>query len=888
MNMAAMRTMRSLLFRLRGVFHKKQLDQELSSELESHLQFHIEDNLRSGMSPAEARRNALLKLGGLEQTKESMRDSVRFPVLEYFLRDLRFGFRQLRENLAFTIVAILTLALGIGANTAIFSVVYATLIAPLPYPHPEQLVMLWSRTQGERALVSIADYLDWKNQSTVYQDIIAQTGGGFNLSISGRPEILPARIVTPNFFRLQGIPLAQGRDFYPDEDRPGNDHVLIMTNAIWQNRFGSDPHILSKQLRLNGELYTVVGVLAAGMPDRFESHLFLPLAIKPEFIRRDNHQLLLIGRLKPGISLQQANSELNNIAHRLAETYPATNKNWDASVISLHNAFTSPNTIKNLWMLLAAVGFLLLIACVNVANLLLTRGTARQKEVVLRTAVGATRKRLVFQFLIESLLLAFIGGILGVALGWIALKFVLVLLPQYAVPTEADIRLNLSVLLFSLAATFLAGILCGCAPALQSSYSNLMETLKDAGRSASTVGQKGLRRALVVIEFAFALTLLVAAGLVIHSSWKLSRLDLGFRREHLLTFTLPVRSERLSGAEQISAFYSQVLEKFRAVPGASSVSLSTGLPLRGTSVDVHFNVFGQPVGDPSTRPSAGYTMITPEYFQTLGINMEQGREFNSGDSFGGSPVAIVNQSFVKQCLSNTDPLAQRLVIDAPIPGNRANTVQFMPQIVGVSHDTLNSGFRENRFPEIFVPYWQNPWPRASVIVRTNGDVLGLTSSLSAAIQSLDPDLPLDQVRTMDQIVDESLASDRFATVLFAAFAAVALILAAVGIYGVMSFTVAQQTHDIGLRMALGALRKDVLLLVIRDGMVLALTGLLIGLVGSYFVGVAMHSVLFEISAVDPVAICAVAAVLLLTGFVACSLPARRASKIEPLVALRYE
>ncbi|HWZ97605.1 MAG TPA: ABC transporter permease [Candidatus Dormibacteraeota bacterium] len=879
--------LRSAALRFANPFRKQKLDYDLSNELESHLQLHIEDNLRSGMSPAEARRDALLKLGGHQQTKEAFRDRASFSVLENLFRDFRFAIRQLRKNLGFTSVAVLTLTLGIGANTAIFSVVYATLVAPLPYPHPEQLVMLWSNFQNSRGSVSVGDYLDWKNQSTSFQDMTALTGGGFNLSISGRPEIFPARIVSPNFFRMQGIPLAQGRDFFQDEDRPGNDHVLIMTNAIWQDRFGSDPHIVGKQLRLNGELYTVVGVLAKGMPDRFESHLFLPLAFKPEDINRTSHQLFIIGRLKPGVSVQQANSELLGIARHLAETFPTSNKGWDASVTPLHNAFTSPNTIKNLWLLLAAVGLLLLIACVNVANLLLTRGSARQKEIALRAAMGASRNRLVSQFFVESLLLALIGGIFGVALGWVALKFVLVVLPQYSVPTEADIRLNLPVLFFSLVVTFLVGILCGCLPAFQGSHWGLMQTLKDASRSVSTSGQKGLRNVLVVFEFAIALTLLTAAGLVIHSSWKLTRLELGFQREHLLTFSLPVREERFSSAEQISLFYRQVLERLRAVPGASSVSVGTGLPVAGTSI-TRFNVYGQSTGDPSARPATAYTAITPEYFQTLGITMESGRSFTEEDSATGVPVAVVNQMFAKQYLSGLDPFAQRLVVDRPIPGRRTGGPQATLQIVGVSRDTRNGGIRENNIPEVYVPFWQSPWLASNVIVRTDRDISGMATSLAAAIQPLDPDLPLNRLRTMDQIVDESLAGDRFATILFAAFATVALFLAAVGIYGVMSFTITQQTHDIGLRMALGSPRNRVLLHVIRQGMTLSLFGLLLGLVGAYFVGLAMHSVLYEISSVDPAAISGVAAILLITGALACYIPARRASKVDPMVALRYE
>ncbi|MGA2812199.1 MAG: ABC transporter permease [Candidatus Acidiferrum sp.] len=883
-----MRILQGWMARLRAVFRKEQFDRELREELATHLDMHIADNLREGMTPAAARRQALLRLGGTEQTKESCRDSRGIFWLENLLRELSFGLRMLRKNLAFTAVAVLTLSLGIGASTAIFSVVYGAILSPLPYPDAEQLVMVWSKVNGHDNGVSAGDYLDWKRQSAVFQDLVAFTGARFNLSIAGRPEVVESRILGPGWFSLQGIRFFEGRDFLPEEGILGNQHVVIMTHRLWQERFGSDPNILGQQLRLDAQPYTVVGVLAAGMPDRFESSLFVPLAFRPEQINHEYHWLNVMGRLKPGVTLQQASADVNAAAQRIAEAYPVSNKGWSASVEPLKNDFTSRDTIKDLWLLMGAVGFVLLIACVNVANLLLARGNVRQKEVAVRSSLGATRGQLVSQFLTESLALAVIGGALGAGLAWVILRVILALLPPFSVPTEADIHLSLPVLFFTLAATLLAGALSGCVPAWQNSLCDFSATLKEGGRSASSPGRQGLRRGLVVMEFALALTLLSAAGLAMHSFWKLTRVDLGFRRDHLLTFDLPLRNERFSNSEQIAAFYRQLIERIAALPGISSASVSTGMPLLGPGDGMSFSIAGQPAVDPSARPVAGFTMVTQDYFRTFGIPITKGRSFNASDVASGLPVAIVNETFVKKYLPDADPLMRRVVVARLVPGANRVGPPVEWQIVGVYRDVHNRGIRNDGLPEINVPFWQIPWPGAGIAVRTSGDPASVSTSIAAAVRSVDSDLALDQVRTMDQLVDESLAGDRFATALFAAFAAVALILAAIGIYGVMSFAVAQRTREFGVRMALGAGTRRVLLLVLQEGLLLASAGLFLGLGGTYLVGRTMKSVLYGISAIDPVAVVAVASVLMLSASLACYLPARRATRVDPMIALRYE
>ena len=657
----------------------------------------------------------------------------------------------------------------------------------------------------------------------------------------------------------------------------GNYDALVVLNAVL---------VALLMLVVGWQVLRLRRNLKAGV---FGSRLAVRLikaTITPERINHDRHWLVVMGRLKPGVTLEQANADMDGVTRRIAEVYPVSNKGWGASVEPLKNDFTSRDTIKNLWLLLGAVGFVLLTACVNVANLLLARGTIRQKEVAVRASLGATRWELFSQFLAESLALAVIGGALGVGLASMLLKVIVVLLPPFSIPTEADIRLNLPVLLFSLVATVLAGVLCGCAPAWQISHWNLSDALKEGGRSPSSRGRHGMRRTLVVIEFALALTLLAGAGLVIHSFWKLTRVDLGFRQDHLLTFSLPIAVERFTQPAQITALYRQLLEKIEALPGITSAAASTGAPVVGTNWSMAFSIAGQPPVDRSSRPSAGFTMVTPGYFRTFGIPIARGRSFTEQDAAGSVPVAIVNETFVKKYLSNVDPLMQRVVVQQLRLGSLGSPIEW--QIVGVYRDVHNEGVRRENFPEINVPLWQSPLPLIRITARTGGDPASMANSIAAAVRSVDSDLPLDQVRTMDQVVDESLAGERFSTVLFASFAGLALLLAAIGIYGVMSFAVAQRTHEIGLRIALGAGPRQVLRLVIGEGMLLALIGLGLGLGGTYFVGRVMKTVLYQVNAIDPAAISAVTAVLLLSALLACYIPARRATQVDPMVALRDE
>jgi predicted permease len=802
-------------------------------------------------------------------------------------RDARFGLRLLRRSPGFTFLAVLALALGIAANTAIFSVVHATLLAPLPFAEPDQLVMLWSRNQGNRGGTAVADFQEWRRRATVFQALNAWTGRRISLTTGDRPELVRTAVATPGFVTMHGHRFLLGRDFLPEEGESGRDQGLVLTHRLWQRRFGADRTIVGRAVRVDGKPHAVVGVLAPGPADRAPSEAYLPLAFSPGQDDRSFRPLLVMGRLKPGVSLQQAGANMEAVAGHLAAEHPQTNRGWTVSVEPLQNNFLSRDTVAGMWLTLGAVAFVLLIACANVTNLLLAKGAARRREVAVRASLGASRRQVFAQFLTESLLLAGLGGVLGVALAAALVRVILAALPPNTLPSEAEVRLNLPVLLFTLVASTLAGVFAGCAPAWQATRSNLVDTLKETGRSLSG-GRQRLRRALVVGEFALALMLLSGGGIAIHSLVKFTTVELGFAHERLLTSSLPVPSERLPRPDQIDAFYRRLLERVEALPGVASASASTGMPINGTAFSRPFHVAGQPPGDAAARPRAGFNMVTPEYFRTFGIAIEQGRAFTDADRAGSVPVAIVNQSFAKRYLAGLDPLAQRLVIEQLVPGARKAGPPIEWQIVGVCRDVKNRGPQREGFPQIDVPLAQSPWPGTILAVRTTGPPDRVRSGIAAAVQSLDPDLPVTDVRTMDQTLDESLAGDRFRALLFGSFAALALALAGVGIYGVMSVGVAQRTHEIGLRMALGARRGEVVRLVLREGITTALAGAALGILGALLLGRALQGLSYQIAILDPTALAVVTVLLLASAMAACVLPARRAGSVDPMTALRRD
>ena len=679
-----------------------------------------------------------------------------------------------------------------------------------------------------------------------------------------------------------------GRDFLPEEGQAGRDHVVVLSNRLWSQHFGADREIIGKDIRMNGEPYTVVGVMPPGIYDRFNSQLWVPLAFKPEQINHDSHFISVMARLRDGVSLERAQSEMNGIAEQLEKEYPRSNTNWGVSVEPLRLDFVTDATRRNLWLLLGAVGFLLLIACVNVANLLLARGTSRQREVAVRAALGASRARLFMQFLTESLVLAIAGGACGIILAGRIVDVIMAVMPPVGtmLPSEADIRISLPVLLFTIAVTTIAGLLFGSAPAWQATRLDLNETLKSGGRTGASIVRQNARRVLVIAEFSLALTLLASGGLALKSFWNLTRVDFGIRTEGVLSFRLPVPDKKLQGADQIRSYYQQMLERIEAVPGVRNAAAITGVPAAGPMFGTRFSIVGQPAVEPSQRPGSAFQMVTPEYVDALGIRVLQGRGIDEHDTATSTRVAIVNEYFANRFFPGVDPLTQRISVEEFIPGRtRGQPLEW--QIVGVFHNVRRAGSATD-YPEIDVPFWQNPWPQASMVVRTSADPRGVINSIAAAVNSVDPNLPLAGVKTIDQIVDESIAIDRFSVVLFSSFGVLGLLLAAVGIYGVMAFGVGQRTQEFGLRMALGSRRSHVIGLVLKEGAILAFIGAGIGLGGAYLVGRAMQSTLYQVGALDVPAFGAVAFLLLLAALLACLLPALRASMVDPMVALRYE
>jgi len=678
-----------------------------------------------------------------------------------------------------------------------------------------------------------------------------------------------------------------GRDFLPDEGQPGKEHEVILMHRLWEH-LGGDRNIIGKPIQMNSEPYTVVGVLAAGQADRLEPQFVVPLGFKPDQINHDFHWLLVMARMKPGVSLSQAQADMEVVTNRIAQDHPQSNKGWGASVEELHNDFFPKEARRTLWLLMGGVGFVLLIACGNVANLVLAKGTTRLKEVAVRTSLGATRWHVFSQFLTESLVLAVLGGALGIGLGAAIIRIMMAKMPPFTLPSEADVTLNVPVLLFTLFATTIAGMLFGCAPAWHASRVDPNETLKEGGRSGTSAGRHRVRRSLVIAEFALALTLLAGAGLAIHSFWNLARVDPGFRTDHILTFSLPVPEKRLTQPEQMVAYYKQLVERIESLPGVIRAEAATGMPLQGTNFGMPFTIAGKPVADPSARPGAGFQMVTPGFFQTFAIQMAKGRAFTNQDTGSSVRVAIVNETFVNRYLKGVDPFTQRILVEQLIPGVTKLGPPVAWQIVGVFRNIHNGGIRSDGFPEIDVPFAQSPWPQAAMAVRTTGNPAEMSKSIASAVHSVDPDLALADVKTMDQIVSQSLVGDRFTTALYVSFASVALVLAAIGIYGVMAFAVAQRTHEIGLRMALGASQDHVLGLILKEGIILAAIGLGLGLVGACFVGRAMRGLLYGVGTIDVAAFSAVAVTLFVAALLACYVPANRAARVDPMVALRYE
>jgi putative ABC transport system permease protein len=804
--------------------------------------------------------------------------------MQNFLQQLRYTLRMLRTSPGPTVTILLTLMLGIGASTAIFTVYYATLLASLPYPLPEQLVMVWSNLKGHRNFVSAGDLADWNRQNTVFQDLNASTPDNFNIATRDRPEFFDGLDATPGYVAMMGSPLLFGRAFLAEEGEPGREHVVILTHRLWQH-LGANREIVGQTMRINGEAYVVVGVLAAGPMDRREEELIVPLVFTPEQqLNHDSRGWAVTGRLKAGVTIQQAQANMDSISASQAQSYPASNRGWGALVEPLKNDLLPQDRRLTLWVLLGATGFLLLIACLNVAKLLLAQGIVRQREVAIRGALGASRTAIFTQCLTESLMLAGMGGIFGIIAGDVALKGLIAMIPPGTLPAEADLRLNLPILFVMLATTGLTGVLFGCAPAWFASRLDPADVLKSGGRAGIHVSRQRLRRLLVIGEFALALPMLAGAGLTIHSLWNLTHVDLGMRTDHVLGFYLGSPSIPTK-REQINAYYRRILATIGAVPGVTSAAALDHLPLDSLHEAVRFSIADQSeYANPSSHPSADFQTATPDYFQTFGIGIIRGRAFTDADRETSPKVAMVNEAFINSFLRGLNPLNQRVVIDA---GSSDSGQAVECQIVGVFHTVKSRGARKD-VPQIAVPFWQMGSSVAGIGVRTGPDPKGMIESISAAVNMMDSQAALALTRTMSQVRGEALANDRFTVTLFAGFAAVALLLAAVGIYGLTAFSVAQRSHEIALRMALGATHNRVVALIVKEGLALAAIGSAVGLIGAYMIGRTIQGILFGIPSVEFATFIAAGLALLLPALAACYFPALRAERVEIMQALKGE
>src|SRR5438093_2928765 len=821
-----MRRLREWMMRFRGLFNKRRKDRDLDEEIESHLQLHIEDNLRLGMTPEEARRQALIKLGGIESTKEAYRDQRGLPLLETLWQDVRYGARMLRKNPGFTAVAVLTLALGIGANTAVFSVINATLLRPFPYENPEQLIILQERNAGGGLQdASYLNFADWRSQSASFESMAAECGReSFNFSGSGEPERLQGQIVSANFFQTLGIRPFRGRDFVAEDDRPGAVPVTILSYGFWQRRFGAEESVLGKPIALNNQSFTVIGVTPANTQFRTVADVFVPIGLSAERFRLRGRDpgVGVVARLKPAVSIAQAESELNAIAARLEQAYPDTNTGKRVRVESLHESFVG-ETRLSLLTLLGAVGLVLLIACANVANLLLVRGAARQREMALRAALGAGRWRIVRQLLGESLLLAALGGLLGVLLAYWGTNLITSYLPG-GVARLHEVAIDSTVLVLTLGLSLLAGVVFGMAPAWQASRANLTQALQEGGRG-STGSRQRLRSALVVSEIALTLAVLVGAGLLIQSFWRLQQVDSGFDARNVLMMQISVKAGP-GEAARIADFFEQLLQKVRGLSGVRSVAVADGLPILRDANWSPFNIEGRPPPEPGNQTWAIRYTVSPEYFQTLGIQLLKGREFTAQDTLNRPPVAIIDDTFARQHFQNEDPLGKGLILALPDgPGI---------EIVGVVRHLKHAGLDERAAgsPQFYLNFNQRRSSASHLLVRSVVAPLSLAGAVRDQVWALNKDQPVYNVRTMQQLVSQSISPKRFSALLMVIFGFVALVLASLGLYGMMSYSVAQRTSEFGIRIALGAQRRTLLRMVIKQAMGLALLGVAAGLIAA--------------------------------------------------------
>ena len=880
---------------------RSRLENEMDTELRFHLDAYAEELMRNGVAREEALRRARLEFGGMETAKEECREAARANLLETLIQDLRYGMRMMRRTPGFTVTAVMVLALGIGANTAIFSVVNAVLLRPLPFDQPERLMQIWHTPPqksfpGVRTFtVSPANFLDWRSQNHSFEGLSAYGFGRYTLTGSGHPEAINMVAATVGLFSILHAQPLLGRGFLDGEDEPGHEHEVVLSYGLWRSYFAGNSDIVDKNIQLNGQAWTVIGVMGPEFDFPISSdpgsrtQMWKPLAWSDqERAVRGDHNYGVIARLKEGVSLRQAQAELDAISNRLAQDYPNDNKGWGAIAVPLRDDLVG-DVRPALLILLGAVALVLLIACANVANLMLSKALSRRKEMAVRAALGANRRRLLQQALAETLLLALAGGALGLIFAHYGVMLIVKFLAQ-RLPRSGEIALDGRVLAFTLGISLLTGFAAGLLPALRLAKGDLNQALKQGlGRTAADSGGGRTRNVLVVSEVALSLMLLIGAGLLIRSLWVLHNVNPGFDPHGVVTLDVAIPTGKFTVPAQQISYYGRVLERVRSLPGVQSAGLTDSLPLSDDGSHQPVSVEGRPAAAMADLPEVEVRLISPGYVRAMRIPLLRGRDLEDSDAAGRAGAALISESMAKFLWPNEDPIGKRL------------TLYFFPEltrvVVGVVGDVKISAMNETQpEPTLYYPLAQMSAARGenwqsfgtNLVVRTNAAPLNVVPAITSAIREMDAEVPLLDIGTMDDSVSASLSPERFTMLLLGAFAGLALLLAAVGIYSVMSYSVSRRTNEIGIRVALGASRRNVLLLVVRQGLVLALIGSAIGISGALLLSRVMSSQLFGVQPTDPATFVAGACGLMVVVLAASTIPARRAIRVEPIVALRYE
>jgi putative ABC transport system permease protein len=880
---------RALASRTRAWLSPHHADQDFENELEIHLEMLTDENVRRGMAPEEAKRAARMRLGGLTQLKETNRELQGLPLIETFLQDTRYAFRMLRKNPGFTAVAVLTLALGIGANTAIFSVVYAVLLKPLPYANPDQLFNVFQAKPQEGVGGtgwSYANFAELREQNRVFSDTAGAQQHQLTLTGRGEPAVVNTSVVTPELFSLFGEKPLAGRAFFPEDGKAGAPPVVILSENLWRGTFGADPNILGSSINLDKRSFTIVGIMPAAF--RFplltkSEQLWIPLVQDPLFgswtERRGGHWLQVTGRVKPGVSMTQVQAELDAIAARFAKEFPAENDGWTIRMVPLQQMIVG-KARSALLVLLGAVGLVLLIACANIANLLLTRATSRAREIAVRTTLGAGRTRIVRQLLSETAVLGLLGGVTGIALAYWGVQALNSLLPEN-LPRMNAIRVDNFVLGFALLLSATASCAFGLAPALFAANSNLQSSLREGGgRSGESRSRRRARSFLAAGEIALAMVLLVGAGLLLRSFSKLMSVSPGFDAQHLVKADISLPRFQYSTPQQWAAFSDELLARIQAEPGLEDSAVAVPRPIVDGFINLGLDIVGNPAS--SASASADYVSVSPDYFRVMGIPLLSGRLFDRRDILSSHRVTIISKTMARLYFPNQDPLGKQLRFSFPPDSGAARA------IVGIVGDVRDIALGQDPGPMMYVPYAQAPFWGANVVVKSALSPSSVAAAIRQEVQKIDKDLPVTEVAMMPDIIETSVAQPRFRTFLLGLFAAMALVLAATGIFGVISYSVSCRTNEIGIRVALGASRGSILRMVLRETLVLTFAGMALGIPCALAASRLLGHMLFGVSVNDPATLASVtfalAAVATLAGYV----PARRAMSVDPMVALRYE